>query len=215
MPPRFNQSKFNTAVRQVRTASNDLKRYGRQLEVAGRELDRESRRAQSKLRQLPRSQPQVSVPERVLLDAVREHVAADLVERPHDIFLSHATADLPLARALHDELEALDTEVWMDDFSLKLGQNIIRAIDRGISLSHVGVVLVTPAVIAGRYWVEKEFSALLNSKETVIPVLHEVSWNELAAYSPLLHLNKGLCTADRTIQEIAVLIAGTLVDDAA
>lgn len=76
-------------------------------------------------------------------------------------------------------------------------------------------MLVTPAVIAGRYWVEKEFSALLNSKETVIPVLHGVSWTELAAYSPLLHLNKGLSTTNRTIQEIAVLIAGTLVDDAA
>lgn len=148
---RFNQPKFNAAVRQLRTASNDLKRYGRQLEAVSRELDRESHRAQPKLRQLPRSQPRVSVPERALLDSVREHVAVDLIERPHDIFLSHATADLPLARALHDELEALDAEVWMDDFSIKLGQNIIRAIDRGISLSHVGVVLVTPAVIAGRY----------------------------------------------------------------
>lgn len=215
MPPSFNQSKLNAAVRQLGTASSNLKRYGRQLEAASRELDRESHRAQSKLRQLPRSQPRVSVSERVLLDSVREHVAIDLTERPHDIFLSHATADLPLARALHDKLEALDAEVWMDDFSIKLGQNIVRAIDRGISLSRVGVVLVTPAVIAGRYWVEKEFSALLNSKDTVIPVLHEVSWSELAAYSPLLHLNKGLSTRERTVEEIAALIAGTLVDDAA
>ncbi len=46
-------------------------------------------------------------------------------------------------------------------------------------------------------------------------MLHEISWSELAAYSPLLHLSKGLSTADRTIQEIAVLIAGTLVGDAA
>lgn len=215
MPPRFNQSKLNAAMRQLSTASNDLKRYGRQLEVAGRELDRKNRSAQSKLRQLPRSQPRVSVPEQILLDSVREHVTADPIDRPHDIFLSHATADLPLARALHDELQALGAEVWMDDFSIKLGQNIVRGIDRGISLSRVGIVLVTPAVIAGRYWVEKEFSALLNSKETVIPVLHEVSWSELAAYSPLLHLNKGLSTANRTLQEIAILIAGTLVDDAA
>ena len=66
----------------------------------------------------------------------------------------------------------------------------------------MGVVLVTPSVIAGRYWVEKEFSALLNSKETVIPVLHGVSWRDLASYSPLLHLNKGLTTENRTIEEI-------------
>jgi len=50
----------------------------------------------------------------------------------------------------------------------------------------MGVVLVTPTVITGRFWVEKEFSALRNSKETVIPVLYDVSWIELEAYSPLL-----------------------------
>jgi hypothetical protein len=70
-------------------------------------------------------------------------------------------------------------------------------------------------VIAGRPWVEKEFSALINSKETVIPVLHEVTFEELASYSPLLHLNKGLTTADKTVEEIALLIAGVLVEEAA
>jgi hypothetical protein len=148
-----------------------------------------------------------------MLDSVGRHVAADSIARPYDVFLSHASADLGLARALHDELEVLGVEVWMDDFSIKLGQNIIRAIDSGIASARVGVVLVTRSVIAGRYWVEKEFSALLNSKETVIPVLHEVSWSELADYSPLLHLNKGLSTKDRTIEEIAELIAQTLVSE--
>ncbi len=62
-------------------------------------------------------------------------MAADPVGRAHDIFLSHATADLDLARGLHDALEELGAEVWMDDFSIKLGQNIVRTIDRGISLS--------------------------------------------------------------------------------
>ncbi len=76
MPPRFNQSKLNAAMRQLSTASNDLKRYGRQLEVAGRELDRKNRSAGDQLRQLPRSQPRVSVPEQILLDSVREHVTA-------------------------------------------------------------------------------------------------------------------------------------------
>lgn len=46
-------------------------------------------------------------------------------------------------------------------------------------------------------------------------MLHEVSWSELGAYSPLFQLNKALTTEDRTIEEIAVLIAQTLVSDAA
>lgn len=215
MSPKFSQSKLNAAVRKLRSASNDLQQHGRRLKAAGRELDRENRRAQSRLRQLPPSQPRVSTSERTFLDSVAEYVAADPIEREHDVFLSHATVDLPVARQLHDELHALGADVWIDDFSIRLGQNIVRAIDRGIASARVGVVLVTPAVIAGRPWVEREFSALLNSKETVIPVLHNVTFAELARYSPLLHLNRGLTTADKTIEEIALLIGRTLVDQAA
>jgi len=215
MTPKFNQSKVNAAVRQLRTASNDLRRYGQQVESTGRKLDRKSRQVRSQLRQLPRSQPPVSVDEDALLTSVRVCVADVPVEREHDVFLSHASLDTDVARELHDELEALGADVWMDDFSIKLGQDFARAIDCGIASARVGVVLVTPAVLVGRYWVEKEFSALLNSKDTVIPLLHEVTWGELAAYSPLLHLNKGLTTEDRTIAEIAALIAQTLLSETA
>lgn len=152
----------------------------------------------------------VTTSEQALLESVRERVAADPAEREHDIFLSHATADLQIARALHHALKELGADVWIDAFSLGLGQNFVRSIDRGIARSRIGVVLVTPAVVAGRPWVENEFSALLGGKETVIPILHEVTWTQLHTYSPLLHLKKGLSTADRNVEEIAKLIVGAL-----
>jgi hypothetical protein len=152
----------------------------------------------------------VTMSEQALLRSVREHVAADPVEREHDIFLSHATADLHIARALHHALEELDADVWIDEFNLGLGRNIAQTIDRGIACSRIGVVLVTPTVIAGRRWVKKELSALLNGKEAVIPILHKVTLTQLLAYSPLLHDQKGLSTADHTIEEIAKLIVSTL-----
>lgn len=152
----------------------------------------------------------MSESEQALLKAVREHGAADPVEREHDIFLSHATADLALARVLHHALEELDADVWIDEFSLRLGQNIAQAVDRGIACSRIGVILVTPTVIAGRPWVKKELSALLNGKEAVIPILHEVTLEQLQEYSPLLHDQKGLSTADHTVEEIAKLIVSTL-----
>jgi hypothetical protein len=148
--------------------------------------------------------------EHALLESVREHVAADQVEREHDIFLSHASVDLEPARILLHALKKLGVDVWVDEFSLRHGRSFVRAIDRGIASSRIGVVLVTPTVIAGRPWVEKEFSALLADKETVIPILHGVTNTELRRYSPLLHVKKGLSTADHNFEEIAKLIVGAL-----
>lgn len=48
--------------------------------------------------------------ERELLKSVRQHVAADPVEREYDIFLCHATAD-PYARTLRYALEELGAKV--------------------------------------------------------------------------------------------------------
>ena len=197
-----------TDLSYLRTAGGRLFGYGTlRVELAGQKQDLE------KVEYLPKPEAVFdAISDLALLKSVREHVAADPVEREHDIFLSHATADLALARALHHALKELGADVWIDDFSLRLGQNIVRAIDRGIASSRIGVVLVTPTVIAGRPWVEKEFSALLNDKKTVIPILHEVTLAELQTYSPLLHLNKGLSTADyRSVGEIAELIVSTLV----
>jgi len=124
-------------VRQLRSTSNDLKRQGRRLEAAGRQFDRENHRTQSRLRQLPRSQSHVSISERTFLDSVAEYVAADPIERENDVFLSHATADLALAHALHDELAVLGADVWIDDFSIRLDGMEVRAgapltCDRGL-----------------------------------------------------------------------------------
>ena len=91
------------------------------------------------------------------------------------IFLSHASVDREPAQILLHALEKFGVDVGVDDFSLRYGRSFVRAIDRGIALSRIGVILVTPTVIAGRPWVEKEFSALLADKETVIPILHGVT----------------------------------------
>ena len=214
MASRPNMSKINSDLRKLKSAASDLQRYGRQLQQASDNLDRAARRARS----MPRSantRPLSFSPapsEAALLHAARLQVAADPVQREHDVFLSHASPDLATAQELHAALVEFGAEVWLDDFSIKLGRNIVREIDLGIASSRVGVVLVTPAVVAGRYWVEQEFSALLNSKDQVIPVLHNVEWGDLQKYSPLLGLKKGLSTADRTIIEIAEMIVSTLAE---
>ena len=66
--------------------------------------------------------------------------------------------------------------MWFSEEDLPLGSLIIREVDRGLRNSRVGIVLVTPALLASieaAGVAEKELAVLLSTRR-VIPVLHGV-----------------------------------------
>ena len=139
-----------------------------------------------------------------------------LTARPdlRDCFLCHAWDDRRgAAKELHELLEANDVSVWFSEKDVRLGTPLLRAIDKGLAKSRVGIVLVTPAFltrIAGEGIADKELSELL-AREQLIPVVHETTYEALREESPLLASRNGLNTADDSMADIAVKIA-ELVD---
>jgi hypothetical protein len=83
---------------------------------------------------------------------------------------------------------------------------------RGLQKARAGVVLLTPAYIAGRFWTERELGALLG-KETLIPVLHNVTFDEVAEYSGILPDLAGFETARDSVDVIAQKIAAAVLGD--
>jgi hypothetical protein len=64
------------------------------------------------------------------------------------VFLCHAWDDRQgSAKELHDLLEARGVRVWFSEKDLGLGVPMMRAIDKGLVNSRVGIVLVTPAML--------------------------------------------------------------------
>lgn len=57
--------------------------------------------------------------------------------------------------------------------------------DAGLRKARSGITLLTPAYLTGRFWTERELGALLN-KETLIPVLHNVTFDDVREYSGIL-----------------------------
>jgi hypothetical protein len=51
--------------------------------------------------------------------------------------------------------------------------------DKRLQKAGAGIALLTPAYLVGRFWAERELGALLH-KETLIPVLHGVSFDQVA-----------------------------------
>ncbi len=140
----------------------------------------------------------------------RAHAYPDL----RDVFLCHAWDDRRgAAKELHDLLEANDVSVWFSEKDVMLGAPLLRAIDKGLSKSRAGIVLVTPALltrIASEGIADKELSELL-ARDRLIPVVHGTTYEALREVSPLLGSRSGLSTAEDSMADIAAKIA-ELVD---
>jgi len=126
-----------------------------------------------------------------------------------DVFLCHAWDDREgCARELHDLLEARGVSVWFSEKDVALGSSLMRAIDRGLRNSRIGIVLATPALlksVEAEGTADKELSALL-ATERVIPVAHETTFDTVRDTSPLLGARAGLTSAG-SLDSIAAKIA--------
>lgn len=149
-------------------------------------------------------------PERRLADRVHEAVGA-LDPREYDSFLSYTRIDgADVAAELRENLESLGVAVWFDEVAIIPGRSQSLQMDAGLCKARSGIALLTPAYLTGRFWTERELGALLG-KETLIPVLHNVSFEDVKQYSGILPDLAGFTTARDSIADIAKKIAAAVV----
>jgi hypothetical protein len=127
-----------------------------------------------------------------------------------DVFLCHAWDDRGgAAKELHDLLESLGVKVWFSEKDVGLGVPLLRAIDKGLANSRVGIVLVTPSLLLrlpAEGIADKELSALL-AGERLVPVVHGTTYAALREVSPLLASRSGLSTAEEPMANVAAKLA--------
>ncbi|MEP9012770.1 toll/interleukin-1 receptor domain-containing protein [Enterobacter kobei] len=146
------------------------------------------------------------------LTPIRQAVEKLAVEQPdlRDVFLCHAWDDRHgIAKELHDLLEAAGVKVWFSEKDLALGVPMMRAIDKGLANSRIGLVLVTPALLnrlPKEGVADKELSALLAGNQ-LVPIVHNTSYEALRNVSPLLASRSGLDTGEDTLDVVATKIA--------
>ena len=146
------------------------------------------------------------------LTPVRETVETRAAAQPElrDAFLCHAWDDRKeSAKELYDLLEGAGVKVWFSEKNLGLGVPMMRAIDKGLANSKIGLVLVTPAMLERlpkESVADKELSALLAGNQ-LIPIVHNTTYDALRNVSPLLASRTGLDTSEDSMAEIAEKIA--------
>ena len=178
-------------------------------------VDQHNRRQVSEFnKRLQRSQRPTTatftVEEQRLAERVQGAVAVQ-EDRDRDLFLSYARADgSEVANQLRTELEQLDVSIWFDELAIHPGQSQALQMDRGLRLARAGVVLLTPVYLTGRFWPQRELGALLH-KATLIPVLHGVTFEDVARFSGILPDLAGFTTAQDSIEVIAEKIAAAVL----
>lgn len=144
------------------------------------------------------------------LTPVRESVEKQASFDLRDVFLCHAWDDRQgAAKELHDLLEARGVKVWFSEKDVGLGTPLLRAIDKGLANSRIGIVLVTPALLRRlptEGIADKELSALL-AGERLVPIVHDTTYEALRNVSPLLASRSGLSTAEESMADVAAKLA--------
>ena len=134
---------------------------------------------------------------------------ASLPELRH-IFPCHAWDDRHgVAKELYDLLVARNVSVWFSENDIGLGEPFLRAIDKGLAKSRIGIVLVTPALLkrlpaAGV--ADKELSVLL-ARDQLVPVVYNTTYDDLRNVSPMLASRNGLDTAEMSLADAATKLA--------
>ena len=203
----------------VNQHNRDVDRYNQQVAAAvndqNRRADAHNRAVLNAASAPSRSTVRYTASEQPLADRVQRAVAGLTEARDTDLFLSYARIDGgTVAKQLKDCLEALGVAVWFDAAEIVPGKSQALQMDRGLAKARAGVAVLTPAYVAGRFWTDRELGSLLH-KDTLIPVLHGVTFDDVKRMSGILHDLAGFETARDSVQVIADKIANAVKPEAA
>lgn len=132
-------------------------------------------------------------------------------DKHFDIFISHASEDKddvvrPLAISLRQE----GLSVWYDEFELRIGDSLRRKIDKGLANSKFGLVVLSKSFIS-KGWTNYELDGIITKvvtgEQVILPIWHNITKNEIIAFSPSLADKLARNTATHTTDEIAKEIA--------
>ena len=107
-----------------------------------------------------------------------------------DAFISHASEDKDdFVRPLAEGLKKRGMTVWFDEFELKVGDSLRGSIDRGLSRSRFGIVVLSPHFFEKR-WPQNELDGLF-ARETgdakvILPVWHNIDAEGVRRFSSIL-----------------------------
>lgn len=117
-----------------------------------------------------------------------------------DVFISHASEDKAnFVRPLADALSKAGIRVWYDEYTLKWGDGLRRSIEKGLTSSKYGIVVLSPNFFA-KEWPQRELDGLTaleleDGGKRILPLWHDIDVGGVKKHSPMLGDVVGISTA--------------------
>lgn len=99
-----------------------------------------------------------------------------------DVFISYAAEDRDLVETLYDRLTEAGLRVWYARKELIVGEPVRPVINLGLASSRYGIAIISPSYTS--HWSLGELFVLIKEKGRLLPVLHEITIEELATINP-------------------------------
>jgi hypothetical protein len=124
----------------------------------------------------------------------------------YDVFISHAREDkAEFVSPLAERLVKLGVRVWYDELSLQIGDSLAYSIDEGLANSSFGIVVLSRSFLQ-KSWTKYELQSLIqkemNAPKTILPIWHDINYNEVLEFSPFLAGKFSIDTSNTNIEDI-------------
>jgi len=90
-------------------------------------------------------------------------------EQPADIFISYARTDVEIVRGMYESLVSKNHLPWMDIYSIKGGENWLRAISKAIDECEIFLAVLSNNSVSRRGVIQKELKKALDKWEGMLP----------------------------------------------
>lgn len=201
------QEKRASISKKIAEKSRQLSQYETQrTREEEREREKAAREQDRLIRERKRHEQQVT-------SEIRRHkhlgIEPSVLNDPEskDFFISHASEDKDsFVRDLVSALEEHGASVWYDEFALKVGDSLRREIERGLTNSRFGIVVLSTHFFA-KEWPQRELDGLFtldaHGDIRILPIWHRITKDEVRHHSPMLADKVALNTSLNTVHEIA------------
>ena len=134
-------------------------------------------------------------------------------DKQYDVFISHASEDKDFVDPLANKLRDAGLRVWYDSFELRIGDSLNESINKGLSQSRFGVIVLSPSFFE-KHWTRYEMNGLVarqvSGQRVILPIWHRITREEILKDAPPLADTVALNSSTQSVDEIVAGIVGAV-----